>query len=716
MRPVHMLMCLLCAAGCLLFGTVEAQTGQGVYQSDDLDDLMGMELEDLLKISVFSAARHQQKLTDSPRSVSVITREEIRRRNYRTTPEALNELVGVLVQETNYGGGSPFIRGLVGNQILILIDGIRLNNAIFRLGPNQYLNTVDINQIERIEVVRGTGSVLYGSDALGGVINIVTKSEKAGEGRIDLQGRSFVRYASADQGTIGRVEFRGSGRPWGLIGGLSYKKFGDLRAGRGIGLQTYTGYDESDADFKLNLRLKEGHQVTAALQHVRQTDVPRTDRLASGVNLKYEWNPQARDLAYAQYEASDLGSLVNTVRLALSYQTQSGTVQTILTATPDVQDEYFDRVNTLGASFQLSSTLGKRQLLTYGVEYYGDRIASSKVNVDFATGTETQAEGTFADGSTYRSMGAFLQDEIQVYRPLSLVLGARYSRFRVRANLDDPNTGSLEIRSTPHAVTGSAYALCRLTDKVTATLGVAQGFRAPDIDDLTILGSFSSGFEVPNPDLTPEQSINYEFGLRVQHSRYSGSVYYFFTDIQDMIVRGAGEFNGLPFMDYNGNGIQDPGEEDVYQRRNLGRARIQGSEAEGRLRILPFLTAIANLAWIRGDDLAADTPLRRMPPLRGKLGLDWSTTKGMWIEVYSLFAAKQDRLAPGDVSDPRIPDGGTPGYLTLNLRGGIDIRPYGNFTLGCENVTNQAYRLHGSGIDGPGINLVIGYELPVEWL
>jgi hemoglobin/transferrin/lactoferrin receptor protein len=171
------------------------------------EDLTQASLEELLRTPVVTASRHPQRRIDAPRSVSIITAAELRRRNYRTVPEALNDVAGVLVQETNYGGGSPIIRGLVGNQILLLLDGVRLNNAIYRLGPNQYLNLIDIGQVEQIEVVRGNGSVLYGSDALGGVVNIITKSRNLATSPRGLQFTTDARLSSADRGAAGRLEF-----------------------------------------------------------------------------------------------------------------------------------------------------------------------------------------------------------------------------------------------------------------------------------------------------------------------------------------------------------------------------------------------------------------------------------------------------------------------------------------------------------------------------
>ena len=185
---------------CLVHQTNRAHA-QGTTQTS-----AELELTELLKVRAVTGARHDQRLVDSPRQIAVVTAEDIRRRNYRSTPDALADIAGVFVQETNDGGGSPIIRGLVGNQILILVDGIRLNNSAYRLGPNQYLNTIDLNQIERIEVVRGAGSVLYGSDALGGVVNIITRAAGREDGTGAVGTRWFSRLSSANTGAIGRGE------------------------------------------------------------------------------------------------------------------------------------------------------------------------------------------------------------------------------------------------------------------------------------------------------------------------------------------------------------------------------------------------------------------------------------------------------------------------------------------------------------------------------
>jgi outer membrane receptor protein involved in Fe transport len=189
-----------------------------------------------------------------------------------------------MVQQSNDGGGSPILRGLIGNQVLLMVDGIRMNNAIYRLGPNQYLNTVDIGQIERIEIIRGPGSVLYGSDALGGIINIVTKSRVVGDanpGAFEVS----TRVASADGSVAGRLAYAGGSGPLSVVGGVSVKSFGPLRKGGGH-TQPFTGYDEWDADLKISAKPGDGQSLTALLQHVTQSDVNRTDARRRAVDAE----------------------------------------------------------------------------------------------------------------------------------------------------------------------------------------------------------------------------------------------------------------------------------------------------------------------------------------------------------------------------------------------------------------------------------------------
>jgi hemoglobin/transferrin/lactoferrin receptor protein len=685
--------------------TVELQAQEPVPAGS----LADLSLDELVNVKVISAARHEQDRFDSPRAVSVVTAEMLHRGNYRTVPEALTELPGVFVQETNYAGGSPIVRGLIGNQVLLLVDGVRLNDATYRLGPNQYLNTVDINSVERIEVIHGPGSVLYGSDALGGVINIITKSRAAGAGN-GFEARVAVRGATADGSGVGRVEVVGAAGSLDVSGGVSLRSFGDLTGGGATGRQPYTGYRERDGDAKLAFAVSPRQRLTASVQSVHQDDVPRTDMLSAGTDLEYEWNPETRTLGHASYVIDRPWSFADNLSLSASYQVQSERFNRITSAKPSVERQHDDEVRSTGVVVQLGSTAPGRQLFTYGAEYYHDSVTSTRTDVTIQTGATKGEKGTFADGATYRSIALFVQDEVEVSTALSLALGLRYNEFRLNAISRDAAAGSVTVDSNPSALTSSAYGQYRLTPHVSLVGGVAQGFRAPNVDDSTIVGSFGGGFEVPASNLAPERSLNVEAGVRVQHPLVTGDLRYFESRFDGLIQRVASTFRDLPYMDLNGNDVRDPKEESVYQRHNTGSALIRGIEAQARGPIARGWGWSANLGWCYGEDSVTGDPLRRVPPLKAVVALRWSNRRGAWVEGYGILAGRQDRLAPGDLTDPRIRPTGTPAFATANLRAGLDVARRLRVTIAVENLFDATYRLHGSGIDAPGRTLVVGAE------
>jgi len=665
-------------------------------------ELAELGLADLLAVRVVTGARHDQRVIDSPRAITIITADDIRRRNYRSTPEALSEVVGVFVQQTNDGGGAPIIRGLVGNRILLLVDGIRLNSSSYRMGPNQYLNTIDVNSIDRIEVVRGAGSVLYGSDALGGVVNIITKPVLDATGPA-VSSRFFTRLSSAEEGVgmVGRGELSGRSGPVSFMAGASLKQFGALRGGRDTGVQPLTGYDEWDADGKLAYRLPANQTIVVAAQRVTQRDIRRPD-------LNQTWDPQTRSLVYGSYTAPELRGPVDELSITISYQRQAERY-TVVPPAGNAQ-KHFDRTDSIGANVQFTSSIGTRHLLTYGLDLQHDDLTSRRADASQASGKLQAEHGILADGSRYQSQSIFLQDEIGVSPRLRVELGTRYSRYRPRATVGDANTQLVLVDSRPQALTGSAHALFRLTSAMDVVGGVTQGFRAPNINDLTILGPFGGGYEVPNPALRPESSVNLEAGIRGRGLRGSGSATFFVSNFRGLIQRSRGTFQGATFRDFNANGVRDDLEPLVFQRQNAGRGRITGVELDGRLRLSAHWTLAGTFGRVIAEDLITGLPLRRTPPSHGTARLTWSSGGRLWVDGYTMFATHQTRLSPDDLTDSRIPKGGTLGFLTLHARGGMKISRAVELTLALQNLTNRTYRTHGSGIDMPGTNVVFGLE------
>jgi hemoglobin/transferrin/lactoferrin receptor protein len=682
----------------------------GAPAAQNVGGLADLSLSQLADMPIVSAARHEQSRSGSPRAVSVITAEEIRRRNFRNVPDAVGTIAGVYLQQTNYGGGSPIIRGMVGNRILLMLDGVRLNNGTFRLGPNQYLNFIDINQVDRIEVVRGAGSVLYGSDAFGGIINIITKAAPDPRAGAELTGFTRVRFATADASGAGRAQVAGAHGRVGFLAGFTHEQFGDLKAGGGRGVQPFTGYGHTSGDLRVRFAVGGSGTLTAGVSRLELHDVPRTDILAAGSELQHLWTGQGRDHLYMQYEQSDVGPLLNAVQFTLSYARPFESLNRILRSAPAMQRRHSDLVHMLEAGVQITTLAGPRHVFTWGATATNDVIRSSRFDVDLGTGSAVRKSGNYFDNSRFAGTGLYVQDEVRLSERLDAVVGARYDRFRIRADGSDPAFGSLALRSSPAAVTGSGHVLYKLTRTLSAIAGVSQGFRAPNLDDATILGGIETRYEIPNAELRPERSWNTEYGVRAQARKGTFSLVAFRDAYRDLIDRAPATLNGLAFVDRNGNGVRDEREEAVFQRRNISRARVHGLEFESILNLGQAWTWTHSTTWTVGSDAGRDVPLTRIPPLNGASRLTWQSGRTWWLEGALVAAAAQRRLAPGDKTDIRIGPGGTAGYGVVHVRAGLRRTALAGLSVAVENAGNRRYRFHGSGIDRPGINLVVGWS------
>lgn len=633
--------------------------------------------------TVVTATRVERQVFETPQAVTILDDQDVEEANTAATPDLLKYAEGVYVQKTNLGGGAPFIRGLTGKQVLILVDGVRLNNSYYRFGPHQYLNTIDPNAIERIEVVRGPTSVLYGSDALGGTVNIITKRRTDFAAPADLDGLVQGYYESASHGGSGRAQLEGNRGDFGWIGGVSARRYDDIEAGDNLGAQVPSGYDELDGDLKLNYRLAAGQELIFAQQYTRQTDVPKTSEVTLGDKLKFNYEPQLRTLTSLEYRDMRAG-LFDGLRFNVSYNRQKEGEEIIKVSTPTTETREITDVRTLGAFAQLANRLGERQRLTYGFEHYQDKFDTSKVNVDLTTGAETaQTPGT-PDGATYQSTGAYLQDEIRLGARADLIAGLRYSRFQAEGAVAGTSL-ALDADDT----SGSLNALFRLTPTLNLVGGIAQGFRAPNMEDFFGRVDFVS--EIPNTNLQPEESLTREIGLKYYANGTSAELYYYDTDYEGFIDRAT----------------VAPG---VVQRQNIQDANIHGIEAGLQHRFDRRWSVNATLAWTEGEDSATGLPLRRIPPLNGTLCLRHDAGARLWGELAAVLAAKQDQLAPGDLTDPRIPAGGTPGYSVFHFNLGWKPARGHELLATLENIGDKLYKTHGSGIYAPGRNLALTYR------
>src|SRR5688572_13664785 len=383
--------------------------------------------------TVVKAARSEDTATASPLLDVSVTGEELLRTKERSLPRALAKAAGVWVQETNLGGGAPVINGILGNRIVIVMDGVRLNDSTTRLGPNQYLNSIPPEIVERIDVLRGPGSVLYGSDAIGGAILIWTRRRDPARGdpaQTGLHGEVGGEYVSSADGWRGNVGASWAGNSDGLLGSLGYEDWGDLRSGNGD--EWPTAYDGGNLFGSWVHDFSPGRSLRLTALASRQEDVPRTDRLVTGFgqtqpsNDRWDYALQDHRRYVAAYTDERPGGLTDRmdVRVSLRSYTEEREIQG--NGSSELSSQR-DEILTLGVGVDWKKALGEAHLLTWGLDAEHDEVDSSTVAKDLTTGIGVEEDGAFAPDSRYTSGGIFVQDELLKLDPVDVTAGVRWS-------------------------------------------------------------------------------------------------------------------------------------------------------------------------------------------------------------------------------------------------------------------------------------------------
>ncbi len=665
---------------------------------------------------VVTATRSEKTAFDTPATVQTLTAADIQlRERARTLPDALKETPAVMVQKTAHGQGSPYIRGFTGFRTLLMVDGIRVNNSAFREGPNQYWNTVDPLNIERLEVVKGAGAVLYGSDAVGGTVNAITRSrDRYGKGFL-WDREAYYRFSSAEDSQIGRAQVSGSlDREFGFMLGASLKSFGDLRAGRETGVQRKTDYDEWDGDFKAEYLFTSETKLVLARQRVSQNNIWRSHRTpysesfhdtTVGDDRKLIYD-QSRELTYLQFHSTHQDCAVEAIHASISFQEQDELLHRAR-GNRARENQVVD-VDTFGASFQIESPspFGR---WTYGTDYYHDDVDSYGRTYN-AAGilTSVAIQGPVADDATYDLVGFFVQDDIPLGDRFNLILAARHTHAAVDAQaVRDPRTSMrTSISDSWDSGVGSGRLLFRADDEDHWRLftSASQSFRAPNLSDLTRLDIARSGeLETAAPNLEPEEFVSYEFGVKTQYRNVSAQAAYFYTDISGMIVRA-------PTGAMIGTNME-------VTKKNAGDGHLHGVELSASYQFHPQWTASGWVTWMKGKvdqypfsaSFTQAEPISRLMPITSQFCLRWEhPNRKLWVEGLATLANEQDDFSTEDKRDTqRIPPRGTPGYAVGTLRAGWNITRDISLTAAVENLSDEDYRIHGSGLNEPGRNVVV---------
>lgn len=667
---------------------------------------------------IVTASRAERSPDQIPAQVNTVSMNQIKCLEAKTSAEALREETGLFIQKSNHGGGSVIIRGLGSNQILLLVDGIRINNSTFRLGNHQYLTTVDEFMAGQIEVVRGPTSVLYGSDALGGTINVVTRRPGLFSPHLMYHVNFFSRYSSADNEKTARGEFVLSYERLAFQAGYSYKSYGDLRRGANSDYpelekstngvkQTPNSFDAYDVDTKILFGLTPLQTLTFAYQHGRQIDVPRYDKYETENYYHWIYEPQRRDLVYLKYDiilsTRDLTTFTGTV--SWHRQEEGREMQKSMNSTFTRENDY---VNTTGILLTLNSRYKLHQF-TAGSEFYADKVSSSRFLRKAGDDAEIEdSRGRYPDHSTYTSLGIFLQDEVEINRNWFLVPGLRYSFFQTGFSLlpaesADPSVTDFNLAFKDF--TGSMGVIYKPVFYLLLRLNLARAFRAPNLNDLSKFGESKGDiFEIPNQDLEPEKLYSMDLGGELKITGLTFKVAVFYSDIRDLIASADAYYNGSPVL------IRDSVEYKIKSKQNIGKANIQGIESGFEYNFYRQFFLYGNWTATYGQNTDLNEPVGGIPPAFGLAGLGWHAS-GSYIDLYFRFAARQDRLSADDRDDPRIPPGGTPGWWIINLRTGWHWYEKSMIRFSVENIFDYNYREHGSGLNGPGRNFILSLEV-----
>lgn len=641
--------------------------------------------------SAFVTTRNiKNKNIQLPYFISSIGQQQITQNGARTTPETLMGIAGVFIQKTNHGGGSAFIRGLTGNQTLLIIDGIRLNNATYRYGPNQYLNSIDLFTIDKIDVLKGIGAIEYGSDAMGGVINITTKEASSTMlNKINLSNTS--KFISGDMEKTNRTDISYAEKKWNFIGGVSFKKFGDLIGGADLGKLIPTGYSEKNYDAKVKIKIDSYQELTISSQNTIQHNVPIYHKIVLENFATNQIDYQIHYLNYIKYK------VINKQKWISEFILNASTQKSIEKRSNQKNNSLIyrneaDTIKNIGLTAEIISKPTANWTMNTGIDYYRDLVFSEAIETSSTFNSPIQKRGLYPNGSVYKNSSIFNLHYIDLGK-LNINTGVRYNFLDIQ--IKDAILGNITVKPAAFATNfGINY---QLNPNHYLFGSMTRGYRAPNIDDLGSLGIIDFRYEIPNYDLKPEQSNNFEIGYKYNSKKVNFSISAFQMNLKDIIARVLVEGQII-------NGYK------VYNKENIETSYIKGAELTYATKIDQNFDLQINTTYTYGQNVTKNEPMRRIPPIFGQNRLAWHK-KNIFLSITHQFAGKQNRLAQGDIDDNRIGKLGTPHWNLINIDAGIKLKHL-QLNTSLINILNEKYKTHGSGVYGMG--RAIG--LSVQWI
>ncbi len=695
---------------------------------------------------IVSASKWETKANEIPNKIEQIKRKDIIFNNPATSADLLASGNQVYVQKSQLGGGSPMIRGFAANKILMVIDGVRMNNAIYRSGNLHNVLQADANSIESAEVIFGPGTNIYGSDALGGVIDFHTLRPKYSSGdKMIGSGNAMARLSTADFERTLYGNFNLSNNKWALMANISYSKFDDLHMGSMHNdynlrheyvdfidgkdtiianpdpeIQRYSGYDQLSGMIKVRHRHSEHVDWDFDLYLTTTSAVPRYDRLLqySGDVLKYaQWTyePQQWLMNRLSINMHNNASFYDNAIFTLAYQNvKEG--RNDRKYKNDWLRKRDEQVNIFSLNADFDKVLNPGSFIYYGIELVYNNVQSEGIEENIRTNETLAISSRYPDGGTkFFQSGAYVSYKKNISNiPLTLLAGMRFSYVSLDSKFIDTTFYQLpytDINIKNGAITGSAGLVYHPGDWQ-YNINLSSGFRAPNLDDVAkIFDSEPGNVVVPNENLEPEYLYNADIGIIKRFNEVAKiEITGFYSYLDNAMVRRDYTLNGQDSIMYDGELSK------VQAVVNTGSAVIYGASLIFDIKLLNNLALNTVLTTIKGEDDTGE-PLRHAPPLYGGTTLTFEKNK-LKMSIGANYNAEinNSKLAPSEIDKAYLyatdSNGNpySPGWWTLNFKGSYAFNEKLITTFGIDNIMNYRYRTYSSGITAPGRNFIIAFR------
>ncbi len=696
---------------------------------------------------VISATKWSQNQGMLPSKISVLKPEQMTLLQPQTAADLLGAGGEVFIQKSQQGGGSPMIRGFAANRLLYTVDGVRMNTAIFRSGNLQNVISLDPLAISKTEVFFGPGSVVYGSDAIGGVMSFQTLTPDFADATKRRKVASTVvsRYSSVNQEFTSHFDAQIGSNKWAALTSLTYTRYGDLRMGRhgpssylkefvvqrqdstdrvvqqkDPSVQSPSGYHQTNLMQKLRWLPAPSWDFQYGFHYSETSEFSRYDRLlerrADGLPIYAIWKygPQLWIMHHFLVAYKANSRLADSIAVRVAQQTfgESRIDRRFNDSRLRTQEE---KVHAFSTNIDARKSLGKHRFY-YGLEYVLNNVSSKGSAVDIRNGSDFAVPDRYPK-AIWRSYGLYLNYQAQIREKWMLQVGARYSGFGIEADF----SRFLEFYPLPYSTTN------RRSESSTWSVGMvyrpepgckismlgSTGFRAPNIDDMGKLFDFSAGeVVVPNPNLRSEYARNVELGLsKVVRNILKMDFSFYYTHLNEALVRRIFRFNGQDSIEYNGSQAR------VYAIQNAAFATVYGYNAGVELKLSSHLSFASLLSYQRGQeelDSGATSRSRHAAPTFGNTRLTWQH-KDLTLQIAAIYSAgvsfdqlnEEERQKPFIYATDTQGNPYSPAWYTLNLKTMYRLLSRWTISAGLENITDRRYRPYSSGIAAGGRNFVL---------